>query len=336
MSFQPHPIAPRIKRRPQTAPLPDMVVETYQLTKRFNGSLAIEEVSLHVPRGTICGFIGPSGCGKTTTVRLLTGIYEPTYGDINVLGYDPKHFTQSVRARIGYMPQHFVLYPDLSVQENLNFAASIYGVGIFQRTRRIRQLLEFVELEEHRNKLARNISGGMQRRLSLAATMVHDPELLFLDEPTAGIDPVLRRRLWDHFQEMQRQGCTLFITTQYVGEAAYCDYVGVMANGWLLFVDTPHGLRHRAFGGDIVDLTTDRRLSTALLQKLRQLPLVRRDFHFTGPSSLRLTVDDAATAIPEIMAFCQAQSVEVESIQEYTPPFDDVFVELVKEVPVRE
>jgi ABC-2 type transport system ATP-binding protein len=316
--------------------MPELVVETHQLTKRFNGAMAIEEVSLHVPKGSIFGFIGPSGCGKTTTVRLLTGIYEPTYGDIRVLGHDPKRYTQSVRARIGYMPQHFVLYPDLSVQENLNFAASIYGVGIFQRSRRIRQLLEFVELEEHRHKLARNISGGMQRRLSLAATLVHNPELLFLDEPTAGIDPVLRRRLWDHFQQMQREERTLFITTQYVGEAAYCDYVGVMANGWLLFVDTPQGLRHRAFGGAIVDLTTDRRLSTATLQRMRQLPPVRRDFHFTGPSSLRLTVDNAATAIPEIMSFCQTESVEVESIQEYTPPFDDVFVELVKEVPVRE
>lgn len=314
----------------------DLVVETSGLTKRFNGTIAIEEVSLQVPRGTIFGFIGPSGCGKTTTVRVLTGIYEPTYGEVRVLGHDPKNFTQSVRARIGYMPQHFVLYPDLTVWENMSFAASIYGVGMIQRRRRFHDLLEFVGLDEHRRKLARNISGGMQRRLSLAATLVHDPELLFLDEPTAGIDPVLRRKLWDHFQTMQQQGRTLFVTTQYVGEAAYCDYVGVMANGWLLFIDTPQGLRRRAFGGAIVDLRATSYVPRELTYQVRQLPFVLREAQMMGPMALRITVDDAATAIPALMDFCRNQSVEVESIQEYTPPFDDVFVELVKEVPSRE
>jgi ABC-2 type transport system ATP-binding protein len=172
--------------------------------------------------------------------------------------------------------------------------------------------------------------------LSLAATLIHDPELLFLDEPTAGIDPILRRRFWDHFQAMQREGRTLFITTQYVGEAAYCDYVGVMANGWLLYVDTPQNLRRRAFGGTFVDLRTTTRLSNENLQFLQRLPFVQRQVQFRGPTELRITVDDAATATPALIEFCRGQGLVVESIQEYTPPFDDVFVELVKEVPSRE
>lgn len=309
---------------------PPVVATLKNVTKRFKGSAAVEGISLEVPRGTIFGFIGPSGCGKTTTVRLLTGIYQPDEGEIQVLGQPPQRFNAATRARMGYMPQHFVLYPDLTVVENLNFAASIYGVPP-GRGERFRELLQFVELWEHRRKVARNISGGMQRRLSLAATLVHDPELLFLDEPTAGIDPVLRRRLWDHFQALQKQGHTLFVTTQYVGEAAYCDLVGVMAEGRLLFVDTPEGLRRRAFGGATVDLHTDNRLSRAALAQLHSLPPVLGEAQFLGPTALRLTVNDASTAIPAIIEFCRGQQIAVESVQEYVPPFDDVFVELVNQ-----
>ena len=334
--FQTQSTLARFRIRRPRPPEPEFAVQTHQLTKRFVGTIGVEEITMVVPRGTIFGFIGPSGCGKTTTIRLLTGIYEPTYGEVRVLGHDPRRFTQSVRARIGYMPQHFVLYPDLTVWENMNFAASIYGVGMIHRRRRFHELLDFVGLADHRGKLARNLSGGMQRRLSLAATLVHDPALLFLDEPTAGIDPVLRRKFWDHFQAMQQAGRTLFITTQYVGEAIYCDFVGVMANGWLLYLDTPQALRRRAFGGAMVDLRTRARLSRESLHRLHQLPCVQRQVRFLGPTDLRVTVNDAATAIPTLMEFCQAQGAEVESVQEYTPPFDDVFVELVKEVPNRE
>jgi len=203
------------------------VVEAHEVTKKFGDEVAVNSLNMQVPRGTIFGFIGPSGCGKTTTVRMMTGIHRPTSGELTVLGKNPIHFSKSDQEQIGYLIQNFVLYPELTVWENLNFAASFYGVTLF-RQRRLNQLLEFVELKEDKGKLAGALSGGMKRRLSLAATLVHNPELLFLDEPTAGIDPLLRRKFWDYFKELQEEGHTLFVTTQYVGEAAYCDLVGVM------------------------------------------------------------------------------------------------------------
>ncbi len=307
------------------------VIHTENLSKKFNGEFAVQNVSLDVPQGKIFGFIGPSGAGKTTTLRLLTGVLPPTSGEARVLGRAPAEFDQQTRAKIGYMPQLFVLYPDLTVWENLNFAASLYGMGPF-RGKRLRRVLEFVELYPDRSKIARNISGGMQRRLSLAATLVHDPLLLFLDEPTAGVDPVLRSKFWGHFKELQNQGRTLFITTQYVGEAANCDLVGVMSEGRLLLVDTPEALRRQAYGGDLVELHTANRVDYDHLVMLRQLPFVHGNrVTREDEQDLRLVVDDASTAIPDLLEWGKAQNIEIESIKQFFPPFDDVFVELVKQ-----
>jgi ABC-2 type transport system ATP-binding protein len=299
------------------------------LTKQFNEQVVVDRLSFEISAGSIFGFIGPSGCGKTTTVRLLTGIYRPTAGEARVFGVPPQDFTLSERENIGYMPQHFVLYPDLTVTENLNFAAAIYGVG-HSRRGKIRELLEFVELDEHRNKVVRNISGGMQRRLSLAATLVHSPQLLFLDEPTGGIDPVLRRKFWDFFGELRNAGKTLFITTQYVTEAAYCDLVGLMVDGTLLVVDTPGGLRHRALGGEVVVLRTTGRLNYQSAHALEDLPFVIDNLERVNESEVRVIVEDASKAMPAILEWCQAQGLAVDSIQEYLPPFDDVFIALIR------
>jgi ABC-2 type transport system ATP-binding protein len=330
MARSPSPVQSDLERPAQNG----IVIHADGLTKQFGDEFAVQDVTFQIPRGKIFGFIGPSGSGKTTTVRLLLGIYKPTEGDALVLGQRPTEFTQSTREQIGYMPQLFVLYPDLTVWENLNFTASLYGMG-FRRGKRLNELLDFVELGEHKHKLARKISGGMQRRLSLAATLLHDPELLFMDEPTAGVDPVLRRKFWDHFNELQHQGHTLFITTQYVGEAAYCDYVGVMAEGRLLMVETPDGLRKRAFGGEVVDLVIKERVSYEKhLVPLRAMPFVQnRRVLRTDEKTIRLIVDEASTAMPALMDWTKERDVELESIEEYLPPFDDVFVELVKREP---
>lgn len=300
------------------------------LTKKFGNQVAVNDLNFEIPRGTIFGFIGPSGCGKTTTVRLLTGIYRPTSGEVNVLGRSPARFSGRDRRKIGYLTQGFVLYPDLTVWENLNFAASIYGVG-YRRSQRLRQLLEFVDLDEHRNKLARNLSGGMKRRLSLASTLIHKPELLFLDEPTAGIDPVLRRKIWDYFEELRGQGFTLFITTQYVGESAYCDLVGVMSRGNLLLVDTPEGMRRRAFGGDVVNIRTIRPFPEDFRNEMENQEFVIPPVIQLNDHEARLVVDEANTAIPRLMDWTSTRNIEVKSIGEYLPPFDDVFVKLVKQ-----
>ncbi len=305
------------------------VISAKNLTKKFGDEIAVQDVSFEVPGSSIFGFIGPSGSGKTTTVRLLTGVYTPTAGQVTVLARSPAKFSQGERALIGYMPQLFVLYPNLTVWENLNFAASLYGMSVF-RGKRLKEALTFVELYEHRSKLARNISGGMLRRLSLAATLVHDPELLFLDEPTAGIDPVLRHKFWDHFRELKRQGRTIFITTQYVSEADNCDLVGVQNNGKLLLVDTPQGIRHHAYGGDMVDFHTTQPFDFQAEAALRSLPFVRAKTRRTSSNSMRIIVDQASTATPELMGWAQQQNIQVQAVEEYLPSFEDVFVELVR------
>jgi len=308
----------------------DAVIWTEGLTRHFGEEMAVSDVTMTVPRQKIFGFIGPSGSGKTTTIRLLTGVYEPTAGRASVLGHDPANFDKQTRARIGYMPQLFVLYPELTVWENLSFAASLYGMPL-RRKKRLEEVLEFVELAEDRKKVTSNISGGMRRRLSLATTLVHGPDLIFLDEPTAGIDPVLRRKFWDHFRYLREQGRSLFVTTQYVSEAAYCDLVGVLAGGQLLRVDTPKGLRYQAYGGDIVDLRTEERITHSQRQALSDLSYVRGRAERVSDTHLRLIVDEAATAVMELLSWCEKQEIAVDSVEEYVPPFEDVFVELIKE-----
>jgi len=319
---------PEPSQVPPVEIIEDPVISAKHLTKKFGDEIAVQDVSFDVPHASIFGFIGPSGSGKTTTVRLLTGVYTPTDGQVNVLDRNPARFSQGERARIGYMPQLFVLYPNLTVWENLNFAASLYGMSLF-RGKRLKEALNFVELYEHRSKLARNISGGMLRRLSLAATLVHDPQLLFLDEPTAGIDPVLRRKFWDHFRELKDQGTTIFITTQYVDEANNCDLVGVQNNGKLLLVDTPQGVRHHAYGGDMVDFRTTQPFDFQAEFMLRSLSFVLAKTVRTGSDSMRIIVDQASTAIPDLMEWAQQQNIQVQSMEEYLPSFEDVFVELV-------
>lgn len=322
-------LAPQDSDLPFTEQSVEPVVSARNLTKSFGEEIAVNDVTFDFPRGTIFGFIGPSGSGKTTTIRLLTGIHRPTSGEVNVLGYNPIHFPRTIRAKIGYMPQLFFLYPQLTVWENINFVASMNGMNLFRR-KILHELLEFVELQGHERKRVADLSGGMRRRLSLATTLVQDPTLIFLDEPTAGIDPVLRRKFWTHFQGLKEQGKTLFVTTQYVGEAAYCDFIGVMKEGRLLMVDTPDGIRRRTYGGDIVDIVTDIPLQDDVVREIESLPFVKHQVSHEG-NDLRVAVDEGKEAIPDLMEWFGARSMTVSSIEEFIPPFDDVFVELIEQ-----
>jgi ABC-2 type transport system ATP-binding protein len=303
------------------------IIRMSGVSKTFDGVNAVTDLTFEVHPGEIFGFIGPSGCGKTTTVRILCGVYRQTQGQVEVLGVSPEHFDQRLRERIGYMPQLFVLYPTLSVEENLNFAASLYGMGWWSRRKRRRELLDFVELWGHRKKLARNISGGMQRRLELASCLMHQPQLVFMDEPTAGIDPVLRAKFWQGFRQLKAEGRTLFVTTQYVTESEYCDRVAVMDRGRLIALDTPDGLRRAAFGGEILDIM-GRGLSETALRVLAEVPGFLR-IETVTPTTARVVFDDAAPAVPHVLRTLSQVDVEVEAVEEYKPFFDEVFVQLI-------
>jgi len=292
---------------------------------RFADELAVDDISLVVPAGTILGLIGPSGAGKTTTIRLLTGAIQPSKGVVTVLGEAPAVFRRQTRERIGYMPQSFMLYPDLTVRENVDFVGSLFGMLFWSRRRRTRQVLELVDLWSVRARRAGRLSGGMQRRLELACVLVHDPALLFLDEPTAGIDPLLRSRVWEELHRLRDAGRTLLVTTQYLEEAESCDSVALIADGRLIALATPDELRRQAVGGDMVDVETAEPFDGDVLRALPFVRLVRQD----GPERLSVIVDDAGTATPDVVEAIRAQGGEVASAREVRTSFDEVFAILV-------
>lgn len=297
--------------------------------KRFDDVWVVRGLDFSVERGTIFGLFGPSGSGKTTTLRLLLGLLEPDEGEVLVLGRPPRRFGSSIRARIGYMPQLFVLYPELSVSENLDFVGSLYGLGWLRRRRAKRRILEFVDLWEHRGKAARDLSGGMKRRLQLAGALMHEPDVLVVDEPTAGIDPVLRARFWDHFRALRDTGRTILVTSQYVSEAEYCDHIAMLGRGRIIAAGTPEEVRQQAVGGEVVDVSADE-LTRAVVETLRRLDGVRA-VRWLAFDQLRLTVDQAGLAIPAIMNALGQHGIEVEQVRESRPTFDEVFVKLMEQ-----
>jgi len=306
------------------------VVVTDDLTRSFGPDAGVFDLNLTLDRGVIVGLIGPSGSGKTTTVRLLTGILSPDSGTVRVLGEDPVHFSRETRARIGYMPQDVVLYPDLTLAENLKFAASLYGMS-WRRRDELEQIVDFVELNGVMDRLPKEASGGEKRRVMLASTLVHQPDVIFLDEPTAGLDPVLRRKLWDRFEDLADAGRSLLLTTQYVGEAAYCDLVAVIARGRVLALASPDELRRTAFGGEVLDVVFVEQPSRAMAESLAALSL-GKSLEWLDRRSVRIVVNDAGTAGPAIVKWAQDNHLELEQTEPYLPPFDDVFVEIVSDL----
>jgi ABC-2 type transport system ATP-binding protein len=293
--------------------------------KDYGEGVGVRDLQFAIPAGELLGVIGPSGAGKTTTIRLLTGALEATAGRVRVLGEDPRRFRRATRERIGYMPQLFTLYADLTARENVDFVASLFGLLWPRRRRRVRQVLELVQLWDARGRRAGDLSGGMQRRLELATALVHEPELLFLDEPTAGIDPLLRRTVWDELHRLKDAGRTLILTTQYLAEAEECDRVALIADGRLVALDTPEGLRRSAVGGDLLEVETAAPFDPAALAGRAGI----RDVVSRGLRSFRVTADDGAAVLPDIGDLVEAAGGEVTAASEIRPTFDEVFAALV-------
>jgi ABC-2 type transport system ATP-binding protein len=323
-----------------------LAISSQDVELNFGNGAGIFDQNYHVPEGTILGMIGPSGCGKTTTCRVALGLLQPQKGTINTLGRVPSGFRPEDRERIGYIPQQFVLYPRLSVAENAMFVASLYGMPSRQARARMEELLAFVDLSDAKNRLAQNLSGGMQRRLMLAGALMHDPVLLFADEPTAGIDPVLRMRFWEFFRHLRDQGRTLVVTTQVVSEAIYCDYVAVMRKGRILAVDTPENLKRKALGGEILDMTIqdpdEVRKAIDALKRWDQKtedgrPVVKDVRRSTRPGAtetdIHVIVEDAREWLPEVLNYLESRrpKIEVASAAPLEVSYDEVFIKIMEQ-----
>ena len=310
---------------PAPAAPADLAVRLDHVSRAFDDVVAVDNVSLHVPAGTVLGVIGPSGAGKTTAIRIICGAIRPDSGMVRVLGEDPRRFRRRTRERIGYMPQLFVLYPDLTVRENVSFMAATFGIPPWRRGHRVQEVLTLVDLWEARDRRASRLSGGMQRRLELACALVHQPSLLILYEPTAGIDPLLRTRIWQEIARLRSAGVTILVTTQYVGEAEYCDSVALISQARLVAHAAPAELRRMALGGEMIEIGTRAPIDAEQVPAVPGVISIRQ----TGPRALLVVAEDAGLASPKIIEAIEQAGGSVEFSREYRPSFDEVFAALV-------
>jgi ABC-2 type transport system ATP-binding protein len=297
-----------------------------KLTKRFDGVTAVDGLTLAVAPGELFGLVGSDGAGKTTTIRMLTGIMDPTAGAATVLGLDTVRESEAIKADIGYMSQRFGLYPDLTVQENLHFYADIYGLPSRGRDEKIDRLLGFSNLAPFRKRFAGNLSGGMKQKLGLACALIHTPGVLFLDEPTNGVDPVSRRDFWRILYQLLKEGVTIFVATAYLDEADRCNRVGLIHRGRLLACDTPDNLRG-LMRGTILEIRTDnaRRAARVLRDRLPEASV-----GIFG-DRVHLVTDAPASAAAEADSLLQAEGIGRVAIRQIEPSLEDVFVSVLTE-----
>lgn len=300
------------------------IVVTHDLTKQFGDLVAVNHVNLHVRQGEIFGLLGPNGAGKTTLVRMLCGLLTISEGAASVVGYDVSTQPERVKKNIGYMSQSFCLYEDLTASENLNFFARIYGLGNEDAKKRVAEVLGIVQMREMERRLAGVLSGGLKQRLALACALVHNPKLLLLDEPTAGVDPPLRRVFWTYFRQLNTEGISILLNTHYMDEAALCDRLGIMRNGNLDAVGTPDELRRKTIRGDTVSLLCSN------VEDAKSL-LEGEDYILSVESEdgrLRVTVIDAGAALPRIISKLDRAGISVDQVRVSEAKLEDVFLKL--------
>ncbi len=298
------------------------VVVTENLTRRFGDFLAVDHVSFEIEAGEVVGYLGPNGSGKTTTIRMLLGLLEPSDGRAAVLGFDAFRQSEEVRARAGYMSQKFALYDDLTVLENLTFYGGVYGI---HERRQIDAAMSLVGLKGHERELARSLSAGWRQRLALGIALVHHPRLLFLDEPTSGVDPSARRIFWDLIYELAGGGVTVFVTTHYMDEAEYCGRIGLMRDGRLLAIDRPAELKARIVPGEVWEVhATPLR---AGLERAGDCPGVIR-MGLTGDVLRVITAKDMHEA--QLLDTLKSIGLKVDAVSRSEPSLEDVFLTLAR------
>jgi ABC-2 type transport system ATP-binding protein len=302
----------------------DTVIEVAKLVKRFGEFTAVDGVSFAIRRGEVVGYLGPNGSGKTTTMRMLLGLLRPTSGTARVLGHDAVRATERIRPRVGYMSQKSALYEDLTVRENLAFYAGVYGMARAEVRPRVRAVIELIGLAGRENDMARALAGGWRQRLALGIAIVHRPELLFLDEPTSGVDPEARRAFWDLIYTLAEAGATILVSTHYMDEAEHCGRLGIMNRGRLLALDAPSALKREVVRGETWDVVAQPLV--AALEALARLPGVRQA-GLLGDHLHAVTEAGAQTAerLEEVL---RRMGFEGAAVERADVTLEDVFAEL--------
>lgn len=304
----------------------DYAVEVVNLTKKFGDFTAVNEVTFNIRRGEIFGFLGPNGAGKTTTIRMLLGLLRPTSGQGTVLGYDIMRQAEEIRRHIGYMSQRFSLYRDLTVSENLEFYGRTYGVRGERLRQRKRFVIEMAGLEGRERELTRNLSGGWKQRLALGAAILHEPEMLFLDEPTAGVDPISRRAFWDLLYELAEEGTTIFVTTHYMDEAEHCQDLAFIHNGRIIAQGAPEQIKLHRMEGQVLEIDCTRPdIAIGVLQESRLFDEVA-----LYGALIHVVADGVAEHKPLIAQALAEAGVRVRTMDIIVPSLEDVFISNVR------
>ncbi len=303
----------------------EIAVEIDDLVKTFGSFVAVDHVSMKVRKGEIFGFLGPNGAGKSTTIRMLCGLLIPTTGRASVNGFDVATQPEEIRRTIGYMSQKFSLYDDLTVEENIDFFAGIYGVPRQLRAERKNYVLGMANITERRRALTRTLSGGWKQRLALGCAILHDPPVLFLDEPTSGVDPIARGAFWGLIHDLSETGHTIFVSTHYMDEAEYCHRLALMYRGKVIALGTPAELKKSLTSQTLLQLDSPDQLET--MRALEGAEGVREVAVFGG--GLHVTVDNRE-AIPGIRQKLESQGIEVKRLEQIEPSMEDVFVAMIE------
>lgn len=298
-----------------------------ELVKRFGDFLAVDQISLETRKGEIFGFLGPNGAGKSTTIRMLCGLLTPTSGRAIVAGYDVTAEPEAVRQNIGYMSQKFSLYNDLKVIENLRLFAGLYNVPSGKFKERVDWALEMANLKGQENLIVGTLPGGWKQRLALGCAVLHHPPIIFLDEPTSGVDPVSRRQFWDLIHSMAGEGVTAFVTTHYMEEAEYCNRLALIFRGKMVALGTPSELKHKSMKGELLLVECDP-LGPAV-EALQSAPMVLDAAVFGN--ALHLVVGEAEAATPQVTKYLAEHGITVRRVEKIRPSLEDVFVSLTTE-----
>ncbi len=305
--------------------LNDYAVITKGLTKRFGEIVAVDHVDLRIKRGEIYGFLGPNGAGKSTTIRMLCGLMDATEGSGYVLGHDIAAEPERIKEKIGYMSQRFSLYEDLTVRENLDFYASLYSVPNGIKRVRIEQMVQMADLTGREGTLAAHLSGGWKQRLALGCSIIHKPELLFLDEPTAGVDPVSRRNFWDLIYRLSEEGITIVATTHYMDEAEHCDSLGFIYQGRMTAQGSREEIKANALKGQVIEIECHPMREATIF--LETLPGVAEVVRFGN--TIHVVTEDRSLSPADVEARLTVENLKVSRVEAAIPSIEDIFIAFV-------